>query len=96
MNSPGVEMTGSKQVRVRETGQHKFRVGENLSWTAKSASYVGLDSSARNRGIVAVVAQLPPLAGVFQYRIKSAKESHEFMVTEHELSRVPQNPGKTL
>ena len=60
---------------------HKFRIGEKVSWSAASLG------QARSKGVVTIVAQMPPLGNDLQYRIRSAKDSHDHVVVEADLTR---------
>ena len=59
---------------------HKYHVGQRVSLV--SPSYL-----SRGSAEFEVVRLLPPEAGQFLYRVKSATESHERVVGEEQLAR---------
>jgi hypothetical protein len=59
---------------------HKFKIGQTLFLTA-SLNVPG--------GAYVVTRQLPERDGEFLYRVKSAREPHERVVRESQLSDVP-------
>jgi hypothetical protein len=61
---------------------YKFQIGQTVFLTA---------SRGRNvpGGACIVTRKLPERNGEFEYRVKSAKEPHERVVGESELSNVP-------
>ncbi len=63
------------------TVSHLYRVGERVVLDSRAGYFLKSDAAFR------VVAQLPPLGGDFQYRIKSIGEPFERVALEHQLSR---------
>jgi len=61
---------------------HKFRVGQSVSFTSGPFGRGGAN------GIYKVTQLLPREGDDFQYRIKSASEPHERVVKESQLDRV--------
>ena len=61
--------------------EHKFRVDQRVALAAKA-----INRNAAG-GSYVVTKQLPERAGEFEYRIKSASESHERVARESELVR---------
>lgn len=60
---------------------HLYKVGETVKFDPRSGNM-------RNpSGLFSVIAQLPPLGSDLQYRIKSAKEPHQRVVSEHQVTR---------
>jgi hypothetical protein len=60
---------------------HRFRSGQTVRLNR------GYPHRAASGGLYQVVRQLPDKAGDPQYRIKSASEPHERVVTESDLQR---------
>jgi len=60
---------------------HKFRVDERVTL---AANVINRNAAG---GSYVVTKQLPERAGEFEYRIKSASESHERVARESELVR---------
>lgn len=66
-----------------EARAHLYQIGETVTFDPRNGN-------RRNPlGEFSVLAQMPPSGDEFQYRIKSAKESHQRVVTEHQLTRAP-------
>jgi hypothetical protein len=61
--------------------EHKFRVDQRVTLAAN------VINRAAAGGSYVVTKQLPERAGEFEYRIKSASESHERVARESELVR---------
>ncbi len=60
---------------------HKFHLGQPVEFNPPRGIYAP-------RGPYVVTAKLPERDGVFEYRIRSAVESHERLARENELSVV--------
>jgi hypothetical protein len=58
---------------------HKFNIGEAVLLTSNNRNVPG--------GVYAVTKQLPHNGTEFEYRIKSAREEHERVAGESELTR---------
>jgi hypothetical protein len=59
---------------------HKDKVGQNVQYAAHYLRRIGVTGSFK------VMQQLPPVGGDWQYRIKNAKELHEGIAKESQLS----------
>ena len=66
----------------RSAQDHKFKVGQSVSFTS------GPFGRGGTNGIYKVTQLLPPEGDDYQYRIKSASEPHERVVKESQLNRV--------
>lgn len=62
--------------------EHKFKVGQSVSFTSGPFGRGGPNS------VYKIVQLLPPEGDDNQYRIKSAAEPHERVVRESQLSRI--------
>jgi hypothetical protein len=60
---------------------HKFHLGQSVEFNPPGGIYAP-------RGPYVVTAKLPERDGVFEYRIRSANETHERLGRESELSAV--------
>ena len=58
---------------------HRFRIGQKVQLTQ------GYPLRKETAGAYTIVRQLPDVAGEFQYRIKSSRESHERVANERDL-----------
>jgi len=61
--------------------EHKFKVGQSVSFTS------GPFGRGGTNGIYTITQLLPPDGTDYQYRIKSANEPHERVVKESQLDR---------
>jgi hypothetical protein len=68
-----------KNVRMSATVAHKFKIGTSVHLKSRS---IGGNFTA---GSYEVMAQLPDIDGVLQYRIKNAQEVHHRIAKESEL-----------
>jgi hypothetical protein len=60
---------------------HKFRTGQRVTLAANIINRRAIGGS------YVVIMQLPERDGEFEYRIKSASETHERVARENELAR---------
>jgi len=60
---------------------HKFHLGQSVEFNPPRGIYAP-------RGPYVVTAKLPQRDSEFEYRIRSASESHERLVRENELSAI--------
>jgi hypothetical protein len=58
---------------------HKFKIGDT----------VFLEGSLNVPGVYVIIRQLPVRNGEFEYQIKSAREPHDRVVRESQLSATP-------
>jgi len=65
--------------------EHKFKIGQMVFYLP--GRYLGASSSWPYQ----IMHRLPPSAGEYQYRIKSAYEEHERVASESELRAVQQS-----
>jgi hypothetical protein len=56
---------------------HKFKIGQLVDYSSRESA----------SGAYQITQLLPPEGADYQYRIKSAREPHERVAKEHELSR---------
>lgn len=65
---------------ITATVRHLYRVGELVVLDSRAGHFLKSDLAFK------VIAHLPPLGTVFQYRIKSVSEPYERVVLEHQLT----------
>jgi len=66
---------------VRSVPTHKFHLRQAVEFNAPRGVYAP-------RGSYVVTAKLPERDGAFEYRIRTASETHERLARENELSAV--------
>jgi hypothetical protein len=62
--------------------RHIYSVGQRVSFDGRVVTYL------RRTGVFTVTKLLPPVGAQLQYRIKSEREAHERVASEHELHAV--------
>lgn len=68
---------------IKQSARHLYERGQTVLLDPNVRYFLKSDAT------FTVLAQLPPSGNDLQYRIKSAKEPHERVVLEHQLTRVP-------
>ena len=61
-------------------GSHRFKIGQSVNYTS------GPFGAGSASGVYKITHLLPPEGGDFQYKIKSASESHERVAKESQLN----------
>lgn len=92
LEAAGVQFTNGERAGREAEGEegeegeamHKFYLGQSVSY--RSPRSIGAPS-----GVYVVTAKLPERDGEFEYHIRHAREQHERMVRESELSAVEVN-----
>jgi hypothetical protein len=81
------EPAGRFREAVRPVHTHKFHLGQAVEFNPPRGIYAP-------RGPYVVTAKLPERDGAFEYRIRSASESHERLARESELQAMSETEGQ--